>query len=103
MPFYEYRCKNEQCGKVYTIKSPEPLTGKALDDFLCEECNSHMERKFSVFNINTGASESLQTIGPNTVLVKKKIAEGKIKSLCGCLEAKCSLYEVQITKQTELN
>ncbi len=103
MPYYEYRCLNEECRYVQTIKASAPLTGKDLEELACDKCHSHMERKFSIFNIPKGASESMQTIGPNTVLIKKKLAEGKIKSPCGCLEAKCTLYEFKIAKQTDLN
>lgn len=107
MPFYEYRCLNGKCGYVQTVKASAPLTGKDLEALSCDKCHSHMEHKLSLFNINTGAqpetTDSVFTVGPNKVFVGKKIAERELKSPCGCLEAKCTLYEGRVAKQTELN
>ncbi|MEM4253911.1 MAG: zinc ribbon domain-containing protein [Candidatus Woesearchaeota archaeon] len=114
MPYYEYKCRNEECGYVQTVKASEPLAGKALDNLLCEKCHSHMERKLSAFSIINGTeppsnpSQSIDdkifTIGKNKVFIGKKVKESPpIPLPCGHGYAIILLYEGEIKKQTELN
>ncbi|MEM2915844.1 MAG: zinc ribbon domain-containing protein [Candidatus Woesearchaeota archaeon] len=82
MPYYEYQCRNENCGYVQTIKASKPLTGKALDNLLCEKCHSHMKRKLSPFSILHGTEQPSKpaqsiddkviTLGKNKVFIGKK-------------------------------
>ncbi len=114
MPYYEYRCRNEDCKYEQTLKLPKPLMGKALEEFYCKKCNSHMERKFSTFNILNGAEQPAKppqsiddkiiTLGKNKVFIGKKINESpRIPMPCGYGATKIIVYEGRIARQTELN
>jgi hypothetical protein len=106
MPFYEYRCKKQECGNVQVVRAKEPLDPKSLEELACEKCHAHeMERKISVPYIGSSKSDDLVVPLPgNKVLFGKKIAESPLFKLpCGCMSAKITFYEGQVAKQTELN
>ncbi len=114
MPYYEYRCRNEKCKYEQILKLPEPLTEKVLEEFYCQKCYSHMERKlsasFGILNGTEQPAKPAQTIddkiipmGKNTVFIGKKVGQSPPMPLpCGGFIL-INVYEGQIAKQTELN